>query len=91
VRLDDPADAVYVRYVGDPALNNVQVYAHCLDDHRRSDSPVTITHAWTENGESKTKMVTLSEAGLYEVAAGAEPRNDWIEIAVPGMMGVAVT
>jgi hypothetical protein len=86
VRLDEPARAVYVRYVGDPALNNVQVYAHCLDDFRRSDSPVTITHAWTENGQAKTKTVTLSEAGRYDVTAGAEPRNEWIEIAVPSMM-----
>ncbi len=34
IRLDRPAERVYVRYVGDPALNNFHLYAHCLDDGR---------------------------------------------------------
>ncbi|MCL4205024.1 MAG: hypothetical protein KJ000_21290 [Pirellulaceae bacterium] len=91
VRLEDPANAVYVRYVGDPALNNVQIHAHCLDDYRRSDSPVVITHAWTEGDASRTATVRLQEPGEYEVMAGAEPRNDWIEIAVPSASAVGVT
>jgi hypothetical protein len=91
VRLENSADAVYVRYVGDPALNNFQVYAHCLDDHRRSDSPVVITHAWTEDGVARTSVVRLQEPGEYEITTGADPRNDWIEIAVPSATAVGAT
>ena len=29
--------AVYVGYVGDPALNNFRIYAHCLDDGRNAE------------------------------------------------------
>jgi len=83
VRLDRPAELLYVRYVGDPALNNFQVYAHCLDDARRSDSPTVITHAWTENGAVQTTTVRLREPGEYEVVTAAEPADQWIEIALP--------
>ena len=53
VRLDRPAERVYVRYVGDPALNNFHIYAHCADDARPSARPVAITHAWREAGAEK--------------------------------------
>lgn len=83
VRLDAPAQRLFVRYLGDPAINNFHVYAHVLDDVRRSDSPVVITHRWSENGQSKTSTVTLPKPGSYDVLTGVEPANESIEISVP--------
>ncbi|NQU25908.1 MAG: hypothetical protein HQ567_31855 [Candidatus Nealsonbacteria bacterium] len=83
VQLAEPAERLFVRYHGDPALNNVRIYAHCLDDDRRSAGPVRITHAWRENDERKSKTVTLDEPGPYRIIADAEPVDESIEIAVP--------
>ena len=44
IKLERAAEQVYVRYVGEPALNNFHIYAHCLDDARPSARPVRITH-----------------------------------------------
>ncbi len=82
VKLPEPAERVYVRYVGDPALNNVHLYAHCLDDGRATVPPIRITHAWKENGTRKTKTVSLRGPGSYDVATDAEPENESVEIAV---------
>ena len=83
VRLRRPAERVYVRYVGDPAVNNFRIYAHCVDDGRPSAMPVRITHTWLEDGDRKTKSVTLEQPGPYEIVTGAEPVDESIEIAVP--------
>ncbi len=83
VRLDEPARTIYVRYVGDPAVNNIRIYAHCLDDEPRAGAPVAITHVWLENGARKTKRVTLDGPGEYEIVAGADPTDESVEIAVP--------
>src|SRR5262249_42574886 len=32
VKLDRPARVVYLRYVGDPGVNNLRIYAHCIED-----------------------------------------------------------
>ena len=82
VRLDRPAAKLYVRYFGDPALNNFKIYAHCIEDHPRAASPVVITHTWTEDGVEKTKRVELGQTGVYEIVAESEPVDRSIEIAV---------
>src|SRR5262245_48212430 len=86
VKLDVPARAVFVRYVGDPAVNNIRLYAHCLDDPPRVSAPVRVTHRWTESGESKSKQVDLAGSAEYEIVTGTEPVDESIEIAVPARM-----
>ncbi len=83
VKLDRPAQRLFVRYVGDPALNNFHIYAHCLDDARRSARPVTVTHTWREGQAQRSKTVTLARPGPYEIAVGPEPVNESVELAVP--------
>jgi hypothetical protein len=83
VKLDRPAQAAFVRYVGDPAVNNIRLYAHCLDDPSRAPAPLLVTHRWTENGEPKSKQVSLDGPGEYEIVTEAEPVDESIEIAVP--------
>lgn len=83
IRLKEPAERVYVRYLGDPALNNFRVYAHCLDDGRRSDHPVRITHVWREDDRRREKTVDLDVPASYEIVADGEPTDESMEIAVP--------
>lgn len=83
IRLDTPAPRLYVRYVGDPAVNNFHVYAHCVDDNRPSATPMTITHAWREPDGPQTQTVTLARPGPYEIVAEDEPVCESIEIRVP--------
>jgi hypothetical protein len=83
VKLDTPARNLFVRYTGDPGVNNYRIYAHCLDDRPSAASPVTITHAWTEDGRLKTKSVTLEKPGTYEIEAEGEPVDESIELSGP--------
>ncbi len=83
VKLDRPARAVFIRYMGDPAANNIRLYAHCLDDPARASAPVRVTHRWTENGVAKTRQVHIESSGGYEIVTEIEPVDDSIEMAVP--------
>lgn len=82
IRLESPAKTLFVRYLGDPAVNNFRVYAHCVQDKPRPASPVVITHTWTDGGERKTRRVELAGPGEYEIEAGSAPLDESIEIAV---------
>ena len=83
VRLNEPADELFVRYFGDPAINNFKIYAHCVENRPKIAGPVVITHTWVENGTEKTKRVELEAPREYEIVAGADPVDGSIEIAVP--------
>jgi hypothetical protein len=87
VRLDRPAKVVYLRYEGDPGVNNLRIYAHCLDERSPRRGPITITHAWTETGTPKTQTVTLDKPGSYEIIAATEPTNEYVQMAVPSGRG----
>lgn len=82
VKLDKPAKVVYVRYEGDPGVNNLRIYAHCVDDRPKTRSPVTITHTWTENGKTKSATVRQDKPGRYEITCEAEPEDESIEFAI---------
>ncbi len=83
VMLDRPVKHLFVRYDGEPAVNNFKIYAHCLDDYPKVASPVVVTHTWSEGGVEKTRRVTLERADQYEIVAGDDPVDRSIEIAVP--------
>ena len=69
--------------LGDPGVNNLRIYAHCLDDRPQTPDPVIITHAWTEKGAAKSKTVTLEKPGQYEIVAAHDPVDVSIAISVP--------
>jgi hypothetical protein len=83
VKLPQPARELFVRYTGEPALNNIRIDAHCLDERPRALAPLLITHAWSEDGVRRTKQVRLEQPGEYELEAGADPADEFIEMAVP--------
>lgn len=87
VRLEEPAREVFIRYVGDPAVNNIRIYAHCLEEVSRPDTSVIITHGWTEAGQPQTKQVRLDGPGAYDILCEQEPTNEFLELAVPGGPG----
>jgi hypothetical protein len=83
VKLPAPAKTVFIRYTGDPGVNNLRIYAHCLADAPRPRSPVVITHAWREGSQLKTKTVRLEQPGPYEITAEDDPVDEYIEMTVP--------
>ena len=83
IRLDQPAETIYFRYVGDPAVNAVRIYAHCIENNPRPVPAVKITHIWRENGERKTFSTTLEKPGSYEINVAGDPVDDSIELTVP--------
>jgi hypothetical protein len=83
VKLDAPAPTIYLRYVGDPGVNNLRIYAHCVEERPPAAAPVTITHAWKERGELRKKSVTLEKPGPYEVACDDDPEDERIELSIP--------
>ena len=82
VELDDPATCLYVKYHGDPALNNFAIYLHLLDERQQESSPLQITHTWTEQTQTKQRAVTLAGPDAYEIHLDSEPVNVSIELAV---------
>ncbi|HEY4258554.1 MAG TPA: hypothetical protein VGM98_00280, partial [Schlesneria sp.] len=86
IKLDQPADAVYVRYDGRPALNSYRLFAHCIDDAPLPGTPLQVTHRWTEAGQSREYSQTLEDGTTsYQIQAGAQPINASIELAVPSV------
>lgn len=83
LRLEQPADAVFLRFRGKPAVNTFNIYAHCLDTSRESDSPVVITHTWHEGATRYKRAVKLSRPGSYTIDVKTPPSNESITIAVP--------
>jgi hypothetical protein len=83
VKADAPSPVVFVRYVGDPAVNNLRIFAHCVEERAPAASPVRVTHAWKEKGELKTRSVTIERPGPYEVVTEDDPEDEWIELSIP--------
>ena len=83
VKLDKPANSVYIEYEANPSLNAYRMIAHCLDDQPRPAPPLTVKHVWTEGDAPKEHSQTLDAAGRYAITAGADPVNTLIELSVP--------
>ncbi len=83
VKLDAPARTLFLRYVGDPGVNNLRIFAHCVEDAPRRGGPMKITHGWKEKGRPKTSTVTLERPGAYEVVTEDDPVDDFVELSIP--------
>ncbi|MEW6750452.1 MAG: hypothetical protein AB1505_05675 [Candidatus Latescibacterota bacterium] len=80
VVLPRPAETVYLKYVGDPGLNQVWIYAHCLEG--APQSPVRVTHGYEVAGQSREDAFVFTEAADYEIHCPAEPANHFLRFAV---------
>jgi hypothetical protein len=86
IRLEQPARAVFIRYVGDPGLNIIRIYAHCLDDRARAPTPVTVTHVWSEDGQRKVRTLTCEPGADYAIETESEPSDEMIALAIPSVL-----
>jgi hypothetical protein len=98
IRLDQPADVVYVRFTGHPALNAMRACLHLLPKEpprpgprgpqrvraaRRASTGVRITHTYDIDGRRYEKTVGLAEPGAYTVTCDGDPENISVTLAVP--------
>ncbi|MCL5281736.1 MAG: hypothetical protein M1376_17700 [Planctomycetes bacterium] len=82
VRLDQPAQVVYVKFHGDPGLNTMRACLHLLPQ----DSPRTgirITHTYDIADRRYEKTVNLAEPTAYTISCDGDPENVSATIAVP--------
>jgi hypothetical protein len=82
IRLDRPADVVYVRYHGDPGLNTMRACLHLLPQTPPS-TRLRVTHTYNLAGRRYDKMVDLPEPMAYTVSCDGEPENLSLTLAVP--------
>ena len=82
VRLDQPAEAAFVRYTGDPGLNVIRATVH-LRPLREPDRALRITHAYRVQGELVEKRIQLPDAGDYTIDVPGKPENVFIRMEVP--------
>ena len=77
----EPVDTVFLKYVGDPGLNQVWVYAHCLEP--ASPSSLHVTHGYELAGEMHEDSFSFVDAADYEIDCSSEPTNHFIQFSVP--------
>jgi len=82
IRLPSPADAVYVRFHGDPGLNTMRACLHLLPKDPPSTG-VRITHEYRIDGQLRSRTVDLAEPDAYTVSCDGDPENVSVTIAVP--------
>ncbi len=82
VRLSEPAEVVYVRYVGRPAVNVVRACLHLLPAVKH-DAGVKITHSYKLDGKATSKAVTMKAGGDYKIDCPGEVENVFIRIEKP--------
>lgn len=86
VRLDSPADTVYVRFDTRSGLNGYRLFAHCIEESPPKPSPLQVTHRWSEAGQARESTKTLEAgASTYQIQAGSAPVNESIEFAIPSV------
>jgi hypothetical protein len=82
IRLDQPAEVVYVKFHGDPGLNTMRACLHLLP----KDAPgtgVRITHTYDIDGRRYEKIVDLAEPTAYTVSCDDDLENVSVTLAVP--------
>jgi len=85
VVLDEPADTVFVRYVGDPAVNQIWIYAHCLPEEVPESARVRLTHGYEIGGQYLEKSFSFEGPGEYVVDCQSTPENRLIRFECPSV------
>ncbi len=84
VRLEQPAETVYLQLEGRPSLNAYRVVAHCIPREAQPASRLQVTHRWREAGVEKESAHELEEGASYQVIAGDQIENVAVEYGVAG-------
>jgi hypothetical protein len=82
IRLDQPAEVVYVKFHGDPGLNTMRACLHLLPQDP-PDTRIRVTHTYDLDGRRHERTVDLGEPGAYVVSCAGDPQNVSVVLAVP--------
>lgn len=82
VRLEQPAEDVFIQYIGDPGLNTVRACLHTVSE-KTPQHEVEITHGFEIEGELQTKTLLIDQPEEYVIECEDEPENIFVRIAVP--------
>jgi hypothetical protein len=82
VRLDDPVEAVYVRFHGEPGLNTMRACLHLLPKEP-PDTNVRVTHEYAVDGQSYSRTLDVTGPTAYTINCDGDPENISVTIAVP--------
>ena len=83
VVLDEPAEIVYLKYVGDPAVNQIWVYAHCQGRTESNKNPIKVTHCYEQDGEIQERSFQFSGKSEYTINCETEPVDRFIRFELP--------
>ena len=82
IRLDRPAEVVYVRFHGDPGLNAMRACLHLLPKEPPT-TRVQVTHEYAIDGRSYSRTQNLDGPAAYTIDCDGDPENVSVTIAVP--------
>jgi hypothetical protein len=82
VRLDSPADVVYVKYTGNPGVNVLRACLHVTPPGKH-DPAVRITHGCQVDGKMVEKTVQMQAPGDYAIDVDGEVENVFVRIEKP--------
>jgi hypothetical protein len=67
-------------------VNNIRIYAHCVEDRARTPQSVMITHIWSENGVQRNSTAQLNQTREYEIETSADPVDEAVEISIASQL-----
>jgi hypothetical protein len=84
VDLDEPQPEVFVRYIGDPALNAVRIHAHWIDPRPSNSGIVKVVHEYAISDQRVFREFRLpASGGTYSIECPEDPTNLSLAIEVP--------
>ncbi len=83
VVLDQPAESLRVRYVGDPGVNGVRVNLHSLPPRSTGDEAVVVTHGFELDGKLVQRRFSFDKPADYTIDCEQVPKNAFVQITVP--------
>ncbi len=84
ILLGQRTKAAYARIEGRPALNDLRLVTHGVEQPLRETSPWNVTHRWHEVEEARESVVEITPTTTgYPVTAGPNVVNDSIEFHCP--------
>ena len=84
IKLDKPAETVYVKYIGNPGVSVLRACLH-LTPPRPADTLVKITHGYKLGGKDQEKTIELAKPGEYTIDCDGEVENVFIKIEKPSV------
>ena len=83
VVLPNAVAAVWLKYAGDPGVNQIWVYAHCLPRALPDAATLRVTQAYTINGEPVERTFEFTGKQEYDIDCPGAVENSFIRFALP--------